>query len=328
MVQKEKASNPNHMINLYNNIQKHNSSCFFPPELMSAVREAATADACTSPTSDKDNDLGMAYENTVAKVAEFMLKRVSQPMAEKKKEKKMTSEETYTISLLGLYDTLVWGFNSPFLWRIQEQEIRSLYEANISENHCEIAVGTGLFLSSRGVSNHSTKMTLIDLNANSLNSCEDRIQRSHSPDTEAVTDISMIVADITIAPEEESVLTPLKGKFHSVAANFLFHCLRGSNLNDKFNAFQNCASLVDPEDGVFFGSTILGREIMKDSKNAGKTTLHVMEKFNDWGVFGNIGDTYEDLERILRGMFRDVELKRVGYCGVWRASRPRKQNIT
>mmetsp|Transcript_30559 Transcript_30559/g.63041 ORF Transcript_30559/g.63041 Transcript_30559/m.63041 type:complete len:140 (+) Transcript_30559:167-586(+) len=102
MVQKEKASKPNHMINLYNNIQKHNSSCFFPPELMSAVREAATADACTSPTSDKDNDLGMAYENTVAKVAEFMLKRVSQPMAEKKKEKKMTSEETYTISLLGL----------------------------------------------------------------------------------------------------------------------------------------------------------------------------------------------------------------------------------
>lgn len=171
-------------------------------------------------------------------------------------------------------------------------------------------------------------MTLIDLNANSLNSCEGRIQRSHSPDTEAVTDISKIVADITAPLEEESGLTPLKGKFQSVAANFLFHCLHGTNLYDKFSAFQNCASLVDPDNGVFFGSTILGREVMKDSEYAGKTTVHVMEKFNDWGVFGNVGDSYEDLERILQGIFRDVELKRFGYCGVWRASHPRNQNIT
>ncbi len=225
-------------------------------------------------------------------------------------------------------DTLVWGFNSPFLWRIQEQEIHSLYEANICRNHCEIAVGTGLFLTSPGVSNTSRKMTLIDLNENSLETCEDRIQHSHSPETKIVTDVTTIVADITAPPGEESVLTPLKGKYQSVAANFLFHCLHGSNLLDKLDAFQNCASLVDPEDGVFFGSTILGAEILKDSENAGKTTMHVMENFNHWGVFGNFGDSYEDLEYILKEMFCDVELKRVGYCGVWRASRPRKHITT
>lgn len=123
MVQNEKASKTNHMINLYNNIQKHNSSCFFPPELLSAVREAATLDACMSPTSDKNNDLGMAHENTVAKVAEFMLNRVSQPMAEKKKEKKMTSEETYTVSLLGLCE----------FFKIQS---KVLFEFPLTKLHC------------------------------------------------------------------------------------------------------------------------------------------------------------------------------------------------
>ncbi len=49
-----------------------------------------------------DNDLCIAHENAIANIAEFMLKGVSQPMTEKKNEKKMTSDETYTMSLLGL----------------------------------------------------------------------------------------------------------------------------------------------------------------------------------------------------------------------------------
>mmetsp|Transcript_26960 Transcript_26960/g.38666 ORF Transcript_26960/g.38666 Transcript_26960/m.38666 type:complete len:140 (+) Transcript_26960:121-540(+) len=120
-----------------------------------------------------------------------------------------------------------------------------------------------------------------------------------------------------------SPLTPIRGKFQSVGANFLFHCLHWSNLYDKVDAFRNCASLLDPKDGVFFGSTILGKEMLDDDNNAGETAMRVLRVFNDVGVFGNLGDSLEDLDGALRDIFDNVDVQLVGYCGVWTARHPK-----
>ena len=227
----------------------------------------------------------------------------------------MGSEEVYDKDVLDLYDTLVWGFNSPFLWRIAESDIHTLYETNIGNEqhqHAEIGVGTGLFLS-KDVSRKCKSITLIDLNQNSLNVCEKRILSSYSSNEEVPT-VEKLIADIT---KEES-LSSHKGQYDSVAANFLFHCLHGSDLQDKRSAFSNCASLLST-DGVFIGSTILGKEMVDDSEAAGDISLNVLENYNDWGIFGNLGDSFDDLENLLGELFHVVEVKRIGYCGVWSA---------
>jgi hypothetical protein len=239
---------------------------------------------------------------------------------------------TYPISRPFLSDdALVWGFNSPFLWRITQEDVTSLYRANVSRNHCEIAVGTGLHLSK--VIPLTRDITLIDLNENCLRVCEERIMSDHHDGkcNIAKPEVSKLVVDITEPlpppPGEDagnySQLTPIRGRFQSVGVNFLFHCLHGSNLHDKVDSFRNCASLLDPEDGVFFGSTILGKEMLDDEDNAGETSIRTLRALNSIGVFGNLGDSLIDLDRILRDIFDDVDVRRVGYCGVWKAKHPR-----
>lgn len=234
-----------------------------------------------------------------------------------------TSFFTSTFSVENSDDSLVWGFNSPFLWRIAEQDIRSLYVSNIRQHHVEIGVGTGLFLT-KDVSNSCQSVTLMDLNRNSLNVCENRIMASYETDNDKAKtpEINKLIVDVT-SSDHDFLLTSHKGQYQSVAANFLFHCLHGSSMLDKFQSFQNCASLLG-RDGVFIGSTILGKEMLVDAGRAGEMPLKVLHTYNDWGVFGNLGDSFEDLENVLKDLFLEVELKKVGYCGLWKATGPKQ----
>jgi hypothetical protein len=196
------------------------------------------------------------------------------------------------------------------------------------------------------------EITLLDLNANCLRVCEERIKDvfyhqnilntdDGHDDSASLPAVSKLLVDImmTTAGHEDggidirldkltspqpSPLTPLHGKFQSVGANFLFHCLHGSSLYDKIDAFRNCASLIHPKKGVFFGSTILGKEMLEDETNAGETAMRVLRDFNTVGVFGNMGDSLQDLEDILLDMFEDVDVSQIGYCGVWTARLPRR----
>ncbi|KAL7517478.1 hypothetical protein ACHAWX_002393 [Stephanocyclus meneghinianus] len=134
--------------------------------------------------------------------------------------------------------------------------------------------------------------------------------------------LNKFIVDIT-SSEHDFLLTSHTGQYQSVAANFLFHCLHGSSILDKFQSFQNCASLLG-RDGVFIGSTILGKEMLLDAGRAGEIPLKVLHTYNDWGVFGNLGDSFEDLENVLKDLFLEVELKKVGYCGLWKATGPKQ----
>jgi len=305
--------------NLWQLTHNKSSTSYFPPQLLSLINESAKEES-QSNMSDK------LYNDLTREMTSFMLQSTNS-QNDARDDDRMTSEQVYNPGLLDTCDALVWGFNSPFLWRITQEDVKSLYKSNISKHHCEIAVGTGLFLS-KDVSNVCKTITLIDLNENSLQSCEKRIQSTYlncgkGVDNDNTPVISKLVADIMVPPEEDSSLSPLKGKFQSVGANFLFHCLHGSNFPDKAIAFRNCASLLDPQDGVFFGSTILGKEMLHDKMNAGKTVMQVLHNFNESGVFGNLGDLMEDLECLLEEIFADVEVWRVGYCGMWAARNPK-----
>lgn len=244
-------------------------------------------------------------------------------------------------------DAFVWGFNSPFLWGITIENVQTLYKSNLSVssgdgkngNHCEIGVGTGLFLSKDIITSDNAgtgckSISLIDLNENSLQSCKQRIEGSFNNEDIHKPTVTKTIADIMELPqnkqedEGDSPLTSLKGKHTSVGANFLFHCLHGSNLHDKRHAFENCASLLSPgSESVFFGSTILGKEMLLDGDTKTEDDnpgVLMLKLFNDSGVFGNLGDSYDDLVFILTDIFEDVVVKQIGYCGLWTAKNPKK----
>ena len=237
-----------------------------------------------------------------------------------------TSASVYSERNLSIYDNLVWKFNSPALWRIRKRDITNLYESSTGQNHCEIAVGTGLFLrdfirDQEKSSMHLSQLTLMDLNENTINVASKRISLEALKVGKEIQFSSELV-DIT---QPESIPDYLKGLYDSVAANFLFHCLHGEGLTcpNKYNAFNNIASLVNPDHGIFFGSTVLGKELLDDAETAGRGAVNIIKNFNEVGIFGNEGDTMQDLEKILRELFHEVDVYRLGYCGVWKASKPK-----
>jgi len=188
--------------------------------------------------------------------------------------------------------------------------------------HCEVGVGTGLFLKNLDPPKKPHRLTLIDLCADSLSSCDRRVVDAIKSDGNGHNIfIQKVLADITTIHSKEEH----RGKYKSVAANFLLHCVHAENLLEKRNVVEGCASLLakDDDGACFFGSTILGKDLLDDRKRAGKAAIKTMEEYNEWGVFGNKGDSFEDLEVVLNDVFHDVDVHRSGYCGVWRARRPR-----
>lgn len=183
-------------------------------------------------------------------------------------------------------------------------------------------MGTGLFLTNE-VTTNCVEIALMDLNQNSLNVCENRILDSYKNNasmTDTNPNVTKLIADIKTTNRSASPIN--KGQYQSLSANFLFHCIHGPDLHSKLSAFQNCASLLTT-DGVFIGSTILGNEMLHDPQGAGETALGVLRHYNKVGIFGNLGDSYADLERILNGLFKEVDLRMIGYCGVWIARNPK-----
>lgn len=236
-----------------------------------------------------------------------------------------SSEAAYSPKTLDLYDAFVWGFNSPFLWRIGEEECQQLYQETVGSVHCEVAVGTGLFLKNLTGTERPKELTLVDLNEHCLSACAERvinesrrdIPQDPSHHEDPCLQVEKLVADIT---DPESIPTSMRGKFDTVGANFLLHCLHGDSLMDKKGAIQACASLLSPQpEACFFGSTILGEALLRDGEKAGAAALYTLEAYNKFGIFGNRGDGLEDLEKVLREVFQVVEVRQSGYCGVWKA---------
>jgi ubiquinone/menaquinone biosynthesis C-methylase UbiE len=142
----------------------------------------------------------------------------------------MTSEAAYTEKTLADFDTFVWDFNSPFHWRIFALDIQALYDTCLAKSlrHCEVAVGTGLFL--KGLQATESKcssslahVTLVDLNPNSLKLCQNRLLTEIDYYSKNNVKMELVVQDILNLHFSSSLL--IRKSYDSVAANFLLHCL-------------------------------------------------------------------------------------------------------
>mmetsp|Transcript_21243 Transcript_21243/g.44360 ORF Transcript_21243/g.44360 Transcript_21243/m.44360 type:complete len:350 (-) Transcript_21243:134-1183(-) len=236
--------------------------------------------------------------------------------------KTKSGEAAYTPDVLKIYDSGVWGHNSPFHWRIHQNEVQSMYNHCLreSQSHCEIAVGTGLFLSNLDQKQCSKlkRIALLDLQPSALEACQSRLALNECYRKNHVQ-LESHLANILEEPSNQ-----LQGAFNSVAANFLVHCLPPGD-DPIFNTFQNCASLLQPSSprAVFFGTTVLGADLIYDQQHAGPVAVDPIHAYNQAGIFGNQHHSFHIISEALRNSFDDVQIWRIGYCAAWMAKDPK-----
>src|SRR5579859_657862 len=83
----------------------------------------------------------------------------------------------YSRTILSVYDIGVLGFSNTFVWKCPTSQILSFYDDHVSANHLDVGVGTGYFLDKCEFPLESPRITLFDLNRNSLRATAKRIGR-------------------------------------------------------------------------------------------------------------------------------------------------------
>ena len=204
----------------------------------------------------------------------------------------------YNEVMLRLYDPLVLGPISRFVWRAPAELGVRMYRQHIRPNHLDVGPGTGYFIERAGLPRGS-KVTILDPNPTVLRHVTRRLR------------------DLDVTAVEADVLKPLPvtGPFDSAGMNAVLHCLPGP-LEHKAVAISNVASVLAPH-ATFFGATVLGRSARHT--RAGHAFLTAL---NRRGVFDNLDDTEEGIADILRRSFRDVTIETVGGFAVFAAKEP------
>lgn len=208
----------------------------------------------------------------------------------------------YTAPLLHLYDFTVLRFNNRRVWHCSRERILDHYHDNLRCHHLDVGPGTGWYLSHARYPCTNPRITLLDMSPSSLAVAATRLKRF---------DLKLVEAD---------VFSPFAfpEKFESIAANYVLHCLPG-DWSAKGLAIGNIASALAP-DGVFFGSTILGRGV--PLRALGRVTTSV---YNRIGIFNNESDDIQGLRTALDTHFHTVSTKIVGSVALFRATQPRQR---
>jgi hypothetical protein len=202
----------------------------------------------------------------------------------------------YTPSALAFYDLVVHGLSNRFAWRCPTSRLVGFYADNLSANHLEAGVGTGLFIDRVGTS--FDRLVLLDINENCLSRASRRLAR-YRPTVHQAN---------LLAPIE-----PGSAPFDSVGLTYVLHCLPGS-MSEKLVAVDYLKPLM-AEGAVLFGATILGRGV---AANAAARAL--LDLYNAKGVFNNRADDLEALTEGLRERFARVEIESQGCVALFRAS--------
>jgi hypothetical protein len=121
-------------------------------------------------------------------------------------------QAVYTRGFLSVYDAVVYGFNSPYLWRCPKARVVAHYDANVSARHLDVGVATGALLDACCFPVPAPELTLMDLNPKSLAAASARLAR-YAP----VTHRANVLEDWRLEP----------GTYDSVAMTHLVHCLHG-----------------------------------------------------------------------------------------------------
>lgn len=205
-------------------------------------------------------------------------------------------QKVYSRAVLAVYDAWVLGISNHLLWRCPTRELRALYQRNVSACHLDIGVGTGYFLDKVRWPVERPRITLVDLNANSLASAARRIAR-FSP---------VCVAADALQP------LPAMGAFQSAGLCYLLHCLPGS-MSEKAAVFDHVGRVLAP------GGRIFGATIVQGDAPRGPVAQKLMDAYNRRGIFSNTQDDLDSLKRALDTRFSEVRVRLMGAVALFEA---------
>ena len=206
-------------------------------------------------------------------------------------------QAVYNRVTLALYDAWVLGFSNRFIWRCPTAWILDLFREHATSNHLDVGVGTGFYPDRAGLPGDRPRLGLMDLNPVSLQVAARRNAR-FTPET-----------------YRRDVLQPIgfdAAPFDSISVNYLLHCLPGT-IRDKQAALEHLKPLLAPG-GTLFGATLLQGGIPRSA-----AARRLMAVYNAKGVFSNTGDDLPGLNKVLRSVFPDVEVKLVGCVALFTA---------
>lgn len=208
----------------------------------------------------------------------------------------VAGQAVYTPWVLNIYDLWVLGISNHLIWRCPTKKLRALYDRNVSLNHLDIGVGTGYYLKNVNWPSGIPKVTLFDLNENSLQAAARRI------------------AHLQPSTVHGDVLKPFPelGKFRSVGLCYLLHCLPGS-LRENACVFDHVQPVLMPG-GRIFGATLVQGETPR-SWPAQK----LMDAYNRRGIFSNEHDNIDVLTRELNSRFSNVRVETIGCVALFEA---------
>ena len=202
----------------------------------------------------------------------------------------------YSGMLLRLYDPLVLGPISRYVWRAPSELGVQMYRKHIRPNHLDVGPGTGYFIDHAGLAAGS-RVTILDPNPNVLRHVTRRLRN---------LDVTAVEADV-LKP------LPVVGPFASAGFNAVLHCLPGP-MERKAVAIENIARVLAP-DATLFGATVLGR-----STKHTRVGRAILTAFNRRGVFDNLDDTEEGVAGILRRSFDEVTIETLGGLALFTAT--------
>lgn len=199
-------------------------------------------------------------------------------------------QAVYSKRILTIYDTAVLRIAQPLAWRCPSRRILQLYNDHVSANHLDIGAGTGYFLDRCAFQTRDPRITVLDMNANSLAVAAKRLRR------------------YSVHTHQANVLEPIdlpRKSFASVGMNCLLHCLPGA-LPDKAPALANIRALMSPG-APLFGTTVLVRGVTHNA--LGK---RLVSSWNKRGIWSNQRDGLDDLHAVLEANFTRHTIELVG----------------
>ncbi|MCJ0893934.1 class I SAM-dependent methyltransferase [Rhodococcus sp. ARC_M5] len=204
----------------------------------------------------------------------------------------------YSKLFLAIYDLWVIRLSNDYGWRCNRKHFVDLYREHIGRRHLEVGPGSGWVLANIDLPS-DIDLTLVDLNANSLEHTASRLDVSPT----------LIEHDVML-PLPENVDT-----FDSASINYVLHCLPG-DWSTKSRALTNLADVLTP-DGVLFGSTVIGVDQKYTTLGAA-----LMFAYNRIGAFGNRCDDLPGLRQLLSERFEHVDVTMVGNVALIVAKNP------
>lgn len=212
------------------------------------------------------------------------------------------SAAVYSPRVLKVYDRWVLGFSNSHAWMCPTDSVLlPFFRRHMSANHLDVGVGSGFYLDQSEFL-PGQKVTLLDVNENSLNAAANRIVRLEP---------TMVLEDVL---HPRGVLGDQQ--FDSISLFYLLHCLPGQMSRKGGKVFQFLRKHLSAE-GTLYGATVLGD--LSDHNWLGR---RLMWLYNRNGIFGNRQDTLHSLDFALRLHFAEVSVWQQGHVALFQAEKP------